>query len=59
MKKPISVEQPKCENCKFFQPYSECRRFPPVPLNNGTTSFPMVYAHQWCGEFESIYDEEE
>jgi len=55
------MEERRCDRCVFWSllPYGsgECRRHAPVirqgddPVNE-RRSFPVVYAHEWCGDFE-------
>lgn len=51
-----------CEDCNYYQALEKdlgaCHRFPPVFSGNATTlefhhwKFPLVLAHNWCGEFQ-------
>jgi len=44
-----------CKNClHYYATTFECRRFPPRSAND---HFPETEAKDWCGCFESLYDE--
>lgn len=48
-----------CKTCRYAQPLDaerdifECRRRSPAP---GSSPFPLTYARNWCGEWESSSD---
>lgn len=58
-------EKPRCETCKYFQPYAEefkepdggdCHLNPPAHILDGETLlclFPSVYKQSWCGKYVS------
>lgn len=52
---------PKCANCRFYRKEGDykagaCRRRAPIRLNTSNVfgHFPIVYEHDWCGEYEAI-----
>lgn len=46
-----------CENCRFWRTRGgshppECRKHPPVTVDNGDSVWPAVTKRDWCGEHE-------
>jgi hypothetical protein len=46
-----------CENCRFWRTRGgnhppECRKRPPVTVDNGDSVWPAVTKWDWCGEHE-------
>lgn len=53
------MDEPKCEGCRFYKPREgrnggDCRRYPPIANLEAKNSdpFPVVYATDWCGEYQ-------
>ncbi|WP_144408312.1 hypothetical protein [Sulfuricella sp. T08] len=56
-------QNPTCEGCTYYQAQEKnlgaCHRFPPSfagdssPIDSHRWKFPLVSAHNWCGEFRA------
>ncbi len=57
-------EDMRCDNCEysefFYCKYFECRKTPPTYSGTGRRgNFPLVFADDWCGDFELKVNMEE
>jgi hypothetical protein len=63
MDEEVTYENAKCGNCQFFcrleyknldviASYGQCRRFPPVPLDAKSSTFPLTADNCLCGEWQ-------
>jgi hypothetical protein len=57
------VRDERCNNCDFWHQYDGrnglCRRYPPTinPGDRDESDWPVTKEQYWCGEWESITDE--